>query len=213
MTIWYWPRWYKVCVNLEDFNNICNPCMWYSSMTWCYKIAVQYPSFKNTNPPRMFLCAYLPCSLWGKSWTTRQSSIDLNDTIFQRFRMQSILDIALSYDSQMADNLDGGLTKHVVFLIWQSLAWGYYDGITWQSKRRYNYLDIFKCTLPTLLQSKCKLSNIQRWKNYSHKKIGKLDYYIVTIQCTLASNVANYTSRIRHGIYQVLLNVGYCKKS
>ena len=44
--------------------------------------------------------------------------------------MQGILDIALSYDAKMADDLDGCLTKHVVFLIWQSLAWGYYNGIT-----------------------------------------------------------------------------------
>lgn len=59
--------------------------------------------------------------LRGEGRRTRQTGVDFNDPVVQTVGLESVLNIALSDDSEMADNLDGSGTKHVVLLVTQCL--------------------------------------------------------------------------------------------
>eukprot|EP00158_Paraphelidium_tribonemae_P009904 Partr_v1_DN28995_c0_g1_i1_m25773 len=62
--------------------------------------------------------------------TSRKTSIDFDDAIFFRVRIQSVLDIAFAYDTQVPDHVDGGGSQHIVILIRQRLRRGNNYGIT-----------------------------------------------------------------------------------
>ena len=56
-------------------------------------------------------------SLGGQSRRTRKTSIDLNNTVVETIGLQSVLDVAFTNNTKMANDLDGGSTEHVVLLV------------------------------------------------------------------------------------------------
>jgi len=60
-------------------------------------------------------------SLGSKSGRTRQTSVDLNDTVVETIGLKSVLNVALSNDTQVTNDLDSGSAEHVVLLIAEGL--------------------------------------------------------------------------------------------
>ena len=58
-------------------------------------------------------------------------------------RVEGVLDVALSHDAQMADDLDGGVPQHVVLVVVQRLARSHYDGLSRVNAQR---VDVFHVT-------------------------------------------------------------------
>src|SRR3569833_388767 len=58
-----------------------------------------------------------------------QASIDLDDPVVKAFGLQRVLDVALTHDSEVAHNLDGGTPEHVVLLVAERLAGGNNDRV------------------------------------------------------------------------------------
>ena len=52
---------------------------------------------------------------------SRETSVDFDDAVFLRVRVEGVLNVALSDDSQVSNNVDGGGTEHVVIGIGQGL--------------------------------------------------------------------------------------------
>ena len=50
-----------------------------------------------------------------------QTSVDLDDTVLAASRVERVLNVALSDDTKMPDDLEGGSTEHVVFVVRESL--------------------------------------------------------------------------------------------
>ena len=44
-------------------------------------------------------------------------TIDLNDSVVEPVRLKSILNVTLANNAQVADNFDGGRTKHMILFI------------------------------------------------------------------------------------------------
>lgn len=61
-------------------------------------------------------------SLGNQSGRTRQTSVDLDDTVIESVGLESVLNIALSSDSQVTDKLDSRRTEHVVLVVRQGLG-------------------------------------------------------------------------------------------
>ncbi|GKT75685.1 hypothetical protein ColTof4_08108 [Colletotrichum tofieldiae] len=61
-------------------------------------------------------------SLGGQSRRTRKTGVDLNDTVVEAVGLERILNIALSHDTKMTNDLNGGGSQHVVLLITQGLT-------------------------------------------------------------------------------------------
>mmetsp|Transcript_22445 Transcript_22445/g.48831 ORF Transcript_22445/g.48831 Transcript_22445/m.48831 type:complete len:201 (-) Transcript_22445:2059-2661(-) len=53
----------------------------------------------------------------SQSRRSGKTSVNFDNTIFKRFRMEGILNITLSNNTKMANSSDGSITKHVVFFI------------------------------------------------------------------------------------------------
>lgn len=68
--------------------------------------------------------------LGGQSRGTRETSVDLNDTVVKAIGLQSVLDVTFTNDTQVADNLDSSGTEHVVLLIRQGLTGSNDDTVT-----------------------------------------------------------------------------------
>ncbi|GFF30855.1 LOW QUALITY PROTEIN: hypothetical protein IFM46972_03049 [Aspergillus udagawae] len=69
-------------------------------------------------------------SLGGQSRRTRETGIDLNDTVVKSIRLQSVLHVTFSNDTQVADDLDGSRTEHVVLFVRKGLTGGNDDTVT-----------------------------------------------------------------------------------
>ena len=52
---------------------------------------------------------------------TAQPSVDLDNAVFPRLGVERVLDVALAYDAEMADDVDGSRTKHVEICIGERL--------------------------------------------------------------------------------------------
>jgi hypothetical protein len=52
---------------------------------------------------------------------TRKTGVDLDDAVLLRVRVERILDVALSDNAEVADDVDGGRPEHVVVRVGQSL--------------------------------------------------------------------------------------------
>jgi len=81
-------------------------------------------------------------SLGGQSRRTRETSVDLNNTVVEAIGLQSVLDVTLANDAQVADNLDGSGTEHMVLLIRQSLTRSNDDTVTSVDTERVEVLHI-----------------------------------------------------------------------
>jgi len=55
---------------------------------------------------------------------------DLDDTVLLRRGIEGILYITFAYNPQMANDIDGRCSQHVVVRIRERLRRGHYDGIT-----------------------------------------------------------------------------------
>jgi hypothetical protein len=57
-------------------------------------------------------------------------SIHLDHAVFFGVWVESILDITLTNDAEMADDFDGGTSEHVVLVIGKCLGWRNNNGVT-----------------------------------------------------------------------------------
>ena len=80
--------------------------------------------------------------LGGEGGRSGKTGVDFNDTVVETVGLQSVLDVALSYDSQMSDDLDGGGSEHVVLLIAESLTGGDDNGVTSVNTQRVKVLHV-----------------------------------------------------------------------
>ncbi|CAI6053242.1 unnamed protein product [Clonostachys chloroleuca] len=84
-------------------------------------------------------------SLGGKGRRSRETGVDLDDAVLPREGVQRILNVALTDDAQMPDDIDCCSAEHVVVLIRQSLGGGNDNGVTGgtDNHRETNILDAF----------------------------------------------------------------------
>ena len=47
--------------------------------------------------------------------------VDFNDTIFFGIRVECVLDVAFTDNTQMSDDFESSTPKHMIFIIWQRL--------------------------------------------------------------------------------------------
>mmetsp|Transcript_14351 Transcript_14351/g.31136 ORF Transcript_14351/g.31136 Transcript_14351/m.31136 type:complete len:348 (-) Transcript_14351:2028-3071(-) len=80
--------------------------------------------------------------LGGKGGGTGKTRVDFNNSILERFRMESILDVALADNSKMTDDTDGGITKHVIFFIGKGLGRCHDDTVTCVDTKRIKVLHV-----------------------------------------------------------------------
>mmetsp|Transcript_14734 Transcript_14734/g.41039 ORF Transcript_14734/g.41039 Transcript_14734/m.41039 type:complete len:570 (-) Transcript_14734:1054-2763(-) len=72
-----------------------------------------------------------------------KTSIDLDNAIFKRFRMEGVLNVTFSDDTKMANSSDSSITKHVIFFIRQSLGWSHNHTISCVDSKR---IEVFHVT-------------------------------------------------------------------
>ena len=83
------------------------------------------------------------CSLGSQCGGTADTGIYLDHAIFKAFRMQGILDVAAAGNVQLADDIQGRGTQHLVLLIAQGLGGSYDDTVAGVYADR---VDIFHVT-------------------------------------------------------------------
>lgn len=66
--------------------------------------------------------------------------VHLDNTIFLRSRIQSVLNITLAHDTEMSNDIDGGGPKHVVITIREGLGRRNDDGIASMDTKRIEVL-------------------------------------------------------------------------
>ena len=81
-------------------------------------------------------------SLGGQSRGSRETGVDLNDTVVETIGLESVLDVTLANNTKMSDNLDGSTSEHVVLLIAQGLTGGNDNGVTSVNTKRIKVLHV-----------------------------------------------------------------------
>lgn len=76
------------------------------------------------------VCERVTGSLGSKSRRTRETGVDLDDSVVESVWLQSVLDVTLTNNTEMANNLDSGGTEHVVLLVAQGLGRRNDNGVT-----------------------------------------------------------------------------------
>ena len=76
------------------------------------------------------VCERVTGSLGSKGRRTRETGVDLDDSVVESVWLQSVLDVTLTNDTEMANNLDSGGTEHVVLLVAQGLGRRNDNGVT-----------------------------------------------------------------------------------
>lgn len=110
----------------------------YTKLFVC-KFWPNFSTLQKIRPP-------LPCGFRRQRWASGQPGIDLDDAVLQGWRVQGVLDVALSHDAQVTHYLYGCLPQHVVLLVGQSLAGGHHDGVTLDRKRQQRVLEAINCS-------------------------------------------------------------------
>ena len=82
-------------------------------------------------------------SLGSQRRGTADTGIYLDDAVFEALRMQGILNVAAAGDVQLADDIQGGCTQHLVLLVAQGLGRSYNDAVAGVYAYR---VDIFHVT-------------------------------------------------------------------
>jgi hypothetical protein len=59
-----------------------------------------------------------------------ETSVHLDDHVFAALGVKRVLDVTLTNDTDVSNDLDGGSSEHVVFLVCQSLRRGDDDRVT-----------------------------------------------------------------------------------
>ena len=81
-------------------------------------------------------------SLGSESGRTRETSVDLNDTVVETIRRKSVLNVTLSNDTQVTNDLDSGSAEHVVLLITEGLRRRDDDTVTSVDAERIKVLHV-----------------------------------------------------------------------
>jgi hypothetical protein len=81
-------------------------------------------------------------SLGGQGRGSGKTGVDLNDTVVETIRLESVLDVALANNTKMSDNLDGSASKHVILLVAQGLTRRNYNGVTSVDAKRIEVLHV-----------------------------------------------------------------------
>lgn len=72
---------------------------------------------------------------------TISNFLDLCSYLF-RLRVQSVLDVTLSYNAEVSDDFDGRVPQHVVFVVIERLTGRHHDGFSSMDAQRVNILHI-----------------------------------------------------------------------
>ena len=80
---------------------------------------------------------------WGKGWWTWYTRVYFDNIVLEAIRVKSQLYVTATLNFKGTDNLQAGITKHLVFNIWQGLRWGKYD---WVPCVDTNWVKIFHVT-------------------------------------------------------------------
>jgi hypothetical protein len=78
----------------------------------------------------------------GQSRRSRETGVDLNDTVVEAIGLESVLDVTLANNTKMTDDLDGSASEHVVLLITQGLTGGNDNGVTGVNTERIKVLHV-----------------------------------------------------------------------
>jgi hypothetical protein len=78
--------------------------------------------------------------LRGEGGRTGETGVDLDDAVLLRVGVERVLDVALSDDTEMTDDVDGGSTEHVVVGVGEGLGGGDDDGVTGVDTKRVEIL-------------------------------------------------------------------------
>jgi hypothetical protein len=81
-------------------------------------------------------------SLGSQGRGSRKTGVDLNDTVIETIRLESVLDVTLANNTQVSYDLDGSTSKHVVLLIAQGLTGGNNDRVTSVNTERIKILHV-----------------------------------------------------------------------
>ncbi|KAG2007663.1 hypothetical protein GB937_008476 [Aspergillus fischeri] len=81
-------------------------------------------------------------SLGSQSRRTRETCIDLNDTVVKSIRLQSVLHVTFTNNTEVADNLDGSGTEHVVLFIRKGLTGSNDNTVTGMDTQRVKVLHV-----------------------------------------------------------------------
>lgn len=80
--------------------------------------------------------------LGGEGRRPRQTRVYLNDVVGLGVGVESVLDITLTNDSQVADYCNSGLTQHVIFRIGEGLGRSNYNGFSRVNTHRIEVLHV-----------------------------------------------------------------------
>mmetsp|Transcript_3258 Transcript_3258/g.5531 ORF Transcript_3258/g.5531 Transcript_3258/m.5531 type:complete len:870 (+) Transcript_3258:2518-5127(+) len=76
------------------------------------------------------ICERVAGSLGSESGRAGETSIDFNNAVAHRGRVESVLNVTLTNDTKVANDLESGLTKHEVLIVGKSLRRGNDDRVT-----------------------------------------------------------------------------------
>ena len=82
----------------------------------------------------------ITCSLACQRGRTADTGVDLDHAVFKAHRMQGKLDVAAACDLQLINNIQGGASEHLVFLVAQGLGRGDNDTVAGMHAYR---IDVF----------------------------------------------------------------------
>ncbi|KAI3479544.1 hypothetical protein L1887_58356 [Cichorium endivia] len=80
--------------------------------------------------------------LGGKRRGSRETGVDLDDAVLALVRVERILDVALTDDTEMTDDVDGGGSEHVVIVVAERLRGGNDDRVTRVDTERVKVLHV-----------------------------------------------------------------------
>mmetsp|Transcript_129238 Transcript_129238/g.182227 ORF Transcript_129238/g.182227 Transcript_129238/m.182227 type:complete len:271 (+) Transcript_129238:422-1234(+) len=78
----------------------------------------------------------IPRGLGCQRTAARQPGVHLDNAKLRTLRIHGVLDVALTHDTQVSDDLQGTLPEPVVFIIVQGLRWCNHDGFTCMNAHR-----------------------------------------------------------------------------
>lgn len=79
-------------------------------------------------------------SLGSQSGRTRETGVDFNNAVLLGVRVERILDVTLSNNTEVSDNVDSGSSKHVVVRVREGLGGGNDDRVTSMDTKRVKVL-------------------------------------------------------------------------
>ena len=86
---------------------------------------------------------WVTCCFWSKGWWTWHTWVYFDNIVLEAIRIKRQLHVTATLNLKGTDNLQAGITKHLIFNIWQGLRWGKYD---WVPCVNTNWVEVFHVT-------------------------------------------------------------------